>query len=87
MLSGSFLSFRTDSCDLSPDKLALLIKCLLMIQALPEVALEEALDELEGIHRFYINRRPHANATMIPASTIRGTLDAKQVRPPIVLEP
>lgn len=87
MMSGSSLSFRTDSYRLSPDKLMLLLKCLLIIQALPEAALEEASEELEGIYRFYRNRLPQANSTMIPATNIRGTLSAMQVRPPIVLEP
>jgi hypothetical protein len=87
MMFGSSLSFRTDSYRLSPDKLMLLLKCLLIIQALPEAALEEASEELEGIYRFYINCIPQANLPMIPASTIRGKLSAMQVRPPIVLEP
>jgi hypothetical protein len=60
---------------------------LLIVQALPEAALEEASEELEGIYRFYVNRLPQANAIVIPASSIRGTLSAVQVRPPIVLEP
>lgn len=87
MLSDSSLSFRTDSYRLSPDKLMLLLKCLLIIQALPEAALEEAAEELEGIYRFYTDRFPQANLPITPASTIRGKLSAMQVRPPIVLEP
>lgn len=87
MMSDSSLSFRTDSYRLSPDKLELLLRCLLIIQALPEGALEEASEELEGIYRFYANRLPKSNEIMIPASSIRGTLSAMQVRPPIVLEP
>lgn len=88
MMSGSSLSFRTDLCRLSPDKLMLLLKCLLIVQALPEAALEEASEELEGIYHFYMNRLPQTHETMIPATTnIRGTLSAMQVRPPIVLEP
>lgn len=87
MMSGSSLSFRTDSCRLPPDKLMLLIKCLLIIQTLPEAALEEASEELEGIYRFYINRLPQANMPMISAGSIKGKLNAMQIRPPIVLEP
>lgn len=87
MMSGSSLSFRTDSQRLSPDKLILLIKCLLIIQTLPEAALEEAAEELEGISLFYANRLPQVNLPMIPASSIKGKLKATQVRPPIVLEP
>lgn len=86
MMSDSSLSFSTDAYRLTPDKLALLVKCLLIIQALPGAALEEASEELEGIYRFYINRFSEANATIISASTIKGTLNAVQVRPPIVLE-
>jgi len=87
IVSGSFLSFKTDSYRLSPDKLMLLLKCLLISQTLPESALEEASEELEGIYRFYMNRIPQVNIPMIPASSIRGKLNAMQVRPPIVLEP
>lgn len=87
MMSGSSLSFRTDSYRLSPDKWMLLLKCLLIVQTLPEAALEEASEELEGIYRFYSNRLAQANLPVIPASTIKGKLNATQVRPPIVLEP
>jgi hypothetical protein len=89
MMFGSSLSFRTDSYRFSPDKLILLLKCLLIIQTLPEAALEEASEELEGIYRFYTNRLAQANLPMISASTItiKGKLNATQVRPPIVLEP
>lgn len=87
MMSGSSLSFRTDSYRLSPDKLMLLLKCLLIIQTLPESALEEASEELEGIYRFYMNRLPQVNIPIIPASSIRGKSRAMHVRPPIVLEP
>ncbi len=87
MMSGSSLSFRTDSQRLSPDKLILLLKCLLIIQTLPEAALEEAAEELEGISRFYTERLSQINVPTIPASSIRGKLRATQVRPPIVLEP
>lgn len=87
MMSGSSLSFRTDSQRLSPDKLMLLLKCLLIIQTLPEAALEEAAEELEGISRFYADRLPQINVPTIPASSIRGKLRTTEVRPPIVLEP
>lgn len=87
MMSGSSLSLRTDSYRLSPDKLMLLLKCLFIIQILPESALEEASEELEGIYRFYMNRLPQVNIPIIPASSIRGKLSAMHVRPPIVLEP
>jgi hypothetical protein len=87
MMSGSSLSFRTDSYRLSPDKMMLLLKCLLIIQTLPESALEEASEELEGIYRFYTNRPAQANLPVIPTSSIRGKLRSTQVRPPIVLEP
>jgi hypothetical protein len=86
MMSGSSLSFRTDSQRLSPDKLMLLIKCLLIIQTLPEAALEEATEKLEGISCFYANRLPKVNLHTIPASSIKGKLKPTQVRPPIILE-
>ena len=87
MMSSSFLSFRTNYQRLSPDKLMLLLKCLLIIQNLPEAALEEAAEELEGISRFYADRLPQVNLSIIPTSSIKGKLRATQVRPPIVLEP
>jgi hypothetical protein len=87
MMSDSSLSFRTDSYRFSPDKLMLLLKCLLIIQTLPEAALEEASEELEGIYRFYKNRLSQINVPTISASSIRGKLRSTQVRPPIVLEP
>lgn len=80
------LMIRTDSYLLSADKLILLLRCLLIIQALSEDAVKEASEELEGIYRFYVNRLPHSNVTMIPTS-IRGTLSAIQVRPSLVLAP
>jgi len=87
IMSGSSLSFRTDWQGLPPDKLMLLLKCLLIIQTLPETALEEAAEELEGISRFYADLLPQVNLPIIPASSIKGKLRATQVRPPIVLEP
>lgn len=87
IMSDTSLSFRTDSYRLSPDKLMLFLKCLLIIQNLPEAALEEACEELEGISHFHKNRLPQTSITTIPASSIRGKLRATKVRPPIVLEP
>lgn len=86
-MSDSSLSFRTEWQHLSPDKWMLLLKCLLILKTLPEAALEEAYEELEGISRFYANRLPQVNSPMISASSIKGKLRATQVRPPIVLEP
>lgn len=87
IMSGSSLSFRTDRQVLSLDKLMLLLKCLLIIKTLPEIALKEAAEELEGISHFYANCLPQVNLPMIPASSIKGRLRATEVRPPIVLEP
>ncbi|MGB3519190.1 MAG: hypothetical protein WBA43_22245 [Elainellaceae cyanobacterium] len=87
MMSASSLSLKTDMCRLSPDKLTLMLKCLLIIQALPKAALEETYEELEEIYRFYSDRLSQAETPMIPASSLKGTLRAVQVRPPIVLEP
>lgn len=87
MMPGSSLSFRTAPQSLSSDKWMLLLKCLLILQTLPEAALEEASEELAGISRFYANRLPQVNLPKIPATTIKGKLNPTQVRPPIVLEP
>lgn len=87
IMSGSSLSFKTNWQGLSPDKLILLLKCLLIIQILPEAGLEEAAEELEEISRFYADRLPQINRPTITASSISGKLRATQVRPPIVLEP
>jgi hypothetical protein len=86
MLSGSTLSFVTDSQRISNDKLVLILKCLLIIQTLPEAALEETAHELEGIYHFYKDRQTQINLPEIPSSKIKGKLKAMQVRPPIVLE-
>jgi hypothetical protein len=59
-------------------------KLLLIIETLPESALEEACEELEKIAHFYQERSPQVSAP-IP-TTIRGKLRSTQIRPPIVLE-
>lgn len=87
MMSDSSLSLRTDWRRLPQDKLIVLLKCLLILQTMPEAGLQEAADELEAISRFYSNRLSQTNLPMIPASSIKGKLRATQVRPPIVLEP
>lgn len=86
VMSGSSLSFRTDWQGLSPSNLMLLLKCLVIIQSLPETALQETVEELEGISCFYSNRSPQVNLPMISTNSIKGKLRAAQVRPPIVLE-
>jgi hypothetical protein len=85
-MSDSSFSFTTDWQSLSPEKLMLLLKCLLIIKNLPETALEETVEELENISRFYANRFPQSNLPVVPASTIKGKLRQMQVRPPIMLE-
>lgn len=87
MMSDSSLSFQTDSYRLSPNKLTLLLKCLLIIQTLQEAAIKEASEELDGIYCFYMNRLSQVNLPTIPVSSLRGRLGSTQVRPPIVLEP
>jgi hypothetical protein len=87
MVSDSSLTFSTDYQPFSQEKLLLLLKCLLILQTLPEPALEEATEDLEGIARFYSNRLLKADVSTLPASSIKGKLRATQVRPPIVLEP
>jgi hypothetical protein len=86
VMSNTSLAFRTDWQHLSPSKLILLLKCLFLIQSLPETALQEAAEELEEISHFYANRSPQSSVPTIPVSRIRGKLRAIQVRPPIVLE-
>lgn len=85
-MSESALSFKANWQDLPLDKLILLLKCLLIIQYLPETALEEAAKELEEIFHFYVNRLPQTNLPTTHVSNIKGKLRATQVRPPIVLE-
>ncbi|MCL1467378.1 hypothetical protein [Argonema galeatum] len=80
------MSFTTD-VQLSPAKLMALLKCLVILQSLPEAALEEAADELKGIADFYSDRFSQANLPIIPASSIKGKLRSVQISPPIVLEP
>jgi hypothetical protein len=87
VMTDSSLSLRTDWQRYSLDKLALLLKCLLIIQTLPKAALEEAFEELEEISRFYVDRSSQVTLPVVPASSIKGKLRSVQVRPPIVLEP
>jgi hypothetical protein len=86
MMSGSSVSVRTDWNRLPRPTLSALLKCLFILQSLPESALEEAADELKGISDFYSDRFPPANLPTIPASSIKGKLKSAKVRPPIVLE-
>lgn len=87
VMSESSLLFRTDRYGISSKGLLELIKCFLILQSLPEPALEEAADELEGIAEFYSNRTPQATQSILPPKIIKGKLQSKQVRPTIVLEP
>jgi hypothetical protein len=70
----------------SADKMAVLAKYLLVFQALPEAAWEEAVGELEKVVEFHTDRVPQAQ---LPAKVTRitGRINSTQVRPPIVLEP
>lgn len=81
-----FISDKKDGESLYADKLAQLLKCLFIIASLPEDALEEAVEELEGISRFHVNRFPSNDLPVIASSTIKGKLGTAKVRPPIVLE-
>lgn len=87
MMSDSSLSFRSDWNRLPLSKFIALLKCLLILQSLPESALEEAAEELQGIADFYSDRFSQANLSTIPASRVKGKLKSAQVRPPIVVEP
>lgn len=58
MMSGSSVSVRTDWNRLPRPTLSALLKCLFILQSLPESALEEAADELKGISDFYSDRFP-----------------------------
>jgi hypothetical protein len=86
VLSETSVSFRTDLYRLTPDRLMLWLKCLLLIQTLSEAALEEASRELEEIARFYMNRMS-GNVSTISTSVVKGKLEKAQIRPHIVLEP
>ena len=86
MMSDSSLSFRTDWNRLSFNKSISLLKCLLILQSLPESALEEAAEELEKVVDFYSDRFPQVNLPTISSSNIKGKLIPAKVRPPIVLE-
>lgn len=86
MLSGSTLSFVTDSQRISNDKLVLILKCLLIIQALPEAAIDETANELNSIYNFYKDRQTHLSLAKPPAKKIKGKLRAKKNRPAFILE-
>lgn len=84
--SDPLLPFGSERQSLSPEKLVLLLKCMLIIRDLPKAALKETAEELDGIYHFHINRRSQSNLSTISASTIQGKLGAAQVRQPIVLD-
>lgn len=86
MMSNTSLSFKTDWNRLPPSKLIALLKCLLILQSLPESALEEAAKELEGIANFYSDYFPQVDLSTIPVNNIKGKLKSAKVRPPIILE-
>jgi hypothetical protein len=82
MMTESSVSFRAE---ISPDKLMLLLKCLLILQSLPRNALEEAINELEEIKNFHAERMAPNNLPLISTSKIEGKLSST-VRPPIIFE-
>jgi hypothetical protein len=87
VMSDSLLSFTTDLNRLPRTKLFTLLKCLLILQSLPEIALEEAVGEIAEIANFHANRFPRSRLPAVPGSSIRGALRSAQIRPPIVLGP
>lgn len=86
-MSDAYFSIQHHWQDLSPEKLKLLLKCLLILQTLPEAALQEAAEELEDIAQFHAERSSLGYPRLTSTSQIKGKLEATQLRPPIVLEP
>ena len=84
VMSDSSLSFRTDWHRIAPRRLSALLKCLLILQTLPEATLEEAAEKLESIPRFYSNRLPEASVPALPPKLIKDKLASQQVRSPVV---
>lgn len=84
VMSDSSFSFKTDWHRIPPRRLIALLKCLLILQTLPEAALEEAAEKLEGIQRFYSNRLPETPVPTLPPKLIKDKLASKQARPTIV---
>jgi hypothetical protein len=84
-MSASSLYFKADWSHWSAEKMAILLKYLLVFQSLPEAALEEAVGELEKVVEFHTDRVPQAQ---LPAKVTRitGRIASIEVRPPIVLE-
>lgn len=87
MMSSDIVSLKTNSNQLSQNKLIALLTCLLILQFLPEAALEEAAENLKEIAEFYADRSPQASLPNISTSSIKGKIKSTQVRPSIVLEP
>ncbi|WP_373543911.1 hypothetical protein [Chamaesiphon sp.] len=82
-----FIPVAKDRESLYSNKLVQLLKCLSIIASLPEDALEETIEDLEGIRNFYDNRIPSDRLPVIAASNIKGKLGAVEVRTPVALEP
>jgi hypothetical protein len=77
--------FKVDLSYWSADKMAVLAKYLLLFQALPEAAWEEAVGELEKVVEFHTDRVPQVQLPT-KVTQIIGRINSIQVRPPIVLE-
>lgn len=85
-MSATSLSFKTDWNNVPVSNLPALLKCLVILQSLPQNALEEAVEELKEIAVFYATPLPQEKLPVIPASNIKNKLMPAQVRPSIVLE-
>jgi hypothetical protein len=79
VMSGASLPVRLDRPGLSRDNLIKLAKCLIILQFLPEEALEETTGQLEGIYRFYKDREAQIGLPKPSVNKIKGKLQSKQV--------
>ncbi|WP_017303493.1 hypothetical protein [Spirulina subsalsa] len=84
-MDGFSLSIPTDPLSGLSNQYKLLIQCLIILQFLPEKALEEAAQELAEIYKFSLSCEPADQPTK-GVQTVTGTLREPQTRPSIVLD-
>ena len=73
---------------LSPQKQALFIKCILIIQCLSDDAVEEANEDFERIIEFYSEDLTQPSVTLLPTykTPIKAKILPPKTRPSLVLD-
>lgn len=86
-MSNNSLSLSIDRDRLPLNRMIAILKCLVILQSLPEAGLEEAVEGLERVSDFYTDRSVQVDLPTISPISIKGRIKSAQIRQPIVLEP